>query len=133
MLGKIKIKREDYESRVEAKLKEVLGRHCSLRHKGNHIHIDDVRLDKSGSLHQIHILFREESRPECVFGFRMAAVEDTAEPLAETIVLSPMRGFWGPEDWAGLIIATHFEDQVEDPDLGLPFDCDPGIVNWTNG
>lgn len=125
-----KIKRSDYESCVLQTLKETLGKGQELQHRGNSIRIEDVLLDESGRTHRIHILFREETRLECLFGFSMEAVENTVGPSADPIVLSPLKGYWGPEEWANIVIATHFEDQIEDIDLGLPAHCDPEVVNW---
>lgn len=132
MIRKIRIELGEYEHRVLLKLKEVLGKDARLTHKGNLIQIKDILLNKSDSPHQIHILFREETRPECLFGFRMEAVENTAKLLADSIILSSIKGYWGPEDWANMVIATHFEEQIEDIDTELPSDCISKGVTWVN-
>ncbi len=92
-----------------------------------------LRLDTSDSPHQAHLLFREVARLGCLFGFRATAVEDEEGSSADPVVLDPERGYWGPEEWASIIIVTHFEEQVEAVNLGLPPDCDPESVTWVNG
>ena len=97
MLHRTKISRDEYESRVLLKLKQVLGDY-EIIHKGSRILIEDVRLDKSGFPHEIHILFREETRPECLFGFRIDAAEDRSRLTEDPIILSPLKGYWGTGD-----------------------------------
>lgn len=130
----INIPREEYEQRVLHKLWHELMEDESLVERGGRIRIEDVRLDTSGTLHQVHILFRETSRPECLFGYWAGTVEDEEEKSSEDpIVLDVEEGYWGPEDWASTIVITHFEEQVDAVGLGLPPDCDPKSITWING
>ncbi len=101
--------------------------------EGGRIKIEDVRLDTSGPLHQVHVLFREVVRPECLFGYWAEAVEWEEQSSEDPIVLDPVEGYWGPEDWAGTILVTNFEEQVEALGLGLPPRCDPEGITWVNG
>jgi hypothetical protein len=129
----IEIPREEYERRVLATLRKELLEGSSLVEREGRIKMEDVRLDTSDSPHQVHVLFREVARPACLFGFRTSVVEDEEESLVDPIVLDPEEGYWGPEEWAGTMIVTHFEEQVEALGLGLPPDCDPEGVTWVNG
>ena len=95
--------------------------------------MEDVRLETSGSSHRVHLLFREVARPGCLFGFWASAVEDEEESSADPIVFDAEEGYWGPEEWASTIVVTHFEEQVDAIDLGLPPDCEPDGVTWVNG
>lgn len=126
MAGRVEIPRSEYEQRVLKTLRELLLEGEPLIEREGRVTVEDVRLDTSRPLHRIHILFRESSRPGCLFGYRAEAVEDP-------IILDPQEGYWGPEDWAGVILVTNFEEQVEAINLGLPPDCDPGGITWING
>lgn len=107
------IPREEYEQRVLRKLREELLEGQPLVERGGRIETEDVRLDTSGPLHQVHILFRETSRPECRFGYWAEAVEYEEEKSSEdSIVFDPEEGYWGPDDWASTIVVAHFEEQV---------------------
>lgn len=129
----IEIPREEYERRVLATLRKELLEGSSLVEREGRIRMEDVRLETSGSPHQVHLLFREVARPACLFGFRASAVEYEEESAADPIVLDPEEGYWGPEAWAGTIVVTHFEEQVLAVNLGLPPECDPGTTTWVEG
>jgi hypothetical protein len=131
-IRKFEIKRDEYERRVLCKLREMLLEEESLVEREGRIEVEDVRLDTSGPLHQVHILFRDPSRPECLFGYWAEALEEETDPLSDHIVLNPLKGYWGPEDWANMIIVTHFEEQVDAVGLGLPPDCDSEAITWIN-
>ena len=129
----IEIPREEYERRVFATLRKELLESSPLIEIEGRFRMEDVRLETSGSPHQVHLLFREVARPACLFGFRASAVEDEEESSADPIVLYPEEGYWGPEGWAGIIVVTHFEEQVLAVNLGLPPECDPECVIWVDG
>ena len=130
----IRIEREDYERRVvEALREELIEENPKLEHRGNRIKVEDVKVDRSGPEHFVYIFFREETRPECLFGFHTDPVEWDTNPLAETIVLDPSEGCWGPEEWAGQILATGFKEQILAFGHGLPSECDPERVTWITG
>ncbi len=128
---KFEIKRDEYEHRVLHKLRDMLLGDC-LTECERSVRIEDVRLDTSGPLHQVHILFRDPSRPECLFGYWAEAVEWEEASSEDPIVLDPVEGYWGPEDWASTILVTNFEEQVEAIGLGLPPDCDTEGITWIN-
>ena len=131
----ISIERESYEWRVLATVQEELGgRDPGLEHGGNRIIVEDVRLEKSEWPHRVHILFREESRPRCLFGFTALAVEKgrDAEPTSDTIDIDPSLGYSEPEEWANIFVVTRFEEQMEALGYGLPEDCDPEGITWVD-
>lgn len=129
----IEIQREEYERRVLTTLRKELLESQPLVEREGRVRMEDVRLETSGSPHRVHLLFREIARPGCLFGFWASAVEDEEESSADPIVLDAEDGHWGPEEWASTIVVTHFEEQVEAIDLGLPPDCEPDGVTWVNG
>ncbi len=129
---KFGIRRGEYEQRVLQALRKELFEEEAFVEREGEIKIEDIRLDTSGPLHQVHILFRDPSRPECLFGYWAEAAEQEAEPLTDLIVLSPSKGCWVPEDWASTILVTNFEEQVEAIGLGLPPDCDTEGITWIN-
>ena len=129
----VEIPREEYERRVLAALRKELLEGSPLIEQEGRIKMEDVRLETSGSPHQVHLLFREAARPACLFGFRAPAVEDEEESSKDPMMFDPGEGYWGPEEWASTIVVTLFEEQVEAIDLGLPPDCDPEGVAWVNG
>ena len=133
MADEIRLSRTEYEQRVLRKLRQELVERESLVERGGGIRIEEVRLDTSGPLHQVHLLLRESSRPECLFGYWAEAVEWEEESVEDPIVLNPQEGYWGPEDWASAILVTNFEEQVDALGLGLPPDCDPEGITWING
>lgn len=133
MARRIEIPRQEYERRVLATLREELLEGSSLAEREGRIRMEDVRLETSSSPHRVHVLFREIARPDCLFGFWAPAVEYEEESSADPVVLDREEGYWGPEDWAGTIVVTHFEEQVQAVDLGLPPDCDPDATTWING
>ena len=130
----IRFDREDYENRVVAALRDEFVEHdAGLDFRGKKIIVEDVKIDRSAPRHLVHILFREESRLECLFGFSEIAVEGEWEPDPSTdaIVIDPAEGYsGGPEQYASIYVATYFMEQVEAVGHGLPPDCDPEEITW---
>lgn len=133
MTRKIEINREEYESRVLQALRKELLEEKPLIESEAPIKIEDVRLDTSGLFHQIHILFRETPRPECLFGFWAMAVEWDQAKSSDTVMIDLQEGYWGPEEWASTIVVTLFEEQVLAVSHGIPADCDSNSITWVNG
>lgn len=99
------------EQNILSELREqLLTRDPDIEHRGNRIEVEDIQLATHGSVCWIYMLFREETRPECLFGYRFPADEfmDTS------------------------IIVTNFEEEIEAIGYGLPPDCDPGRITWIN-
>lgn len=131
----ISIERETYERRVLAALREELvERDPGLERAGNRIIVEDVRLERSEWPHRVHILFREESRPRCLFGFTAHAVEKgwDPDPTSDTIVIDPSLGYSELEEWASIFVAVGFIEQVEALGYGLPEECDPEGIIWVD-
>lgn len=97
------------EQDILSELREqLLTRNPDIEHRGNRIEVEDVRVGTHGSCRSIFILFREETRPECLFGYR----------------------FLADEFMDSSIIVTNFEEEIEAIGYGLPPDCDPGGITW---
>jgi hypothetical protein len=134
VMSTFKISRKEYEQRVLHTLREQLTQRAApLEHGENRVRIEEIEIDTSNPGNWIHILFTEESCPKCMFGYRAEAVEPNAQICGETVILNQNEGYFGPEQWAGLIIATNFEEQIEAVGLGLPPDCEPDRITWVNG
>jgi len=132
----IRISRENYERRVVETLRqEYVEADHNLTHKGNRVIVERVEIDGSGLPRRVSILFREESRPGCLFGFQCTAVapEWYLDPSSDTVVVDPSQGYWRPEEWAGVLVSTYFMEQVEALGHGLPPECDPETVTWVTG
>ena len=132
----IRIQRDSYERRVlETLRREYIEADPGLTHKGNRVAVERIEIDGSDPPRRVSVLFREESRPGCLFGFQYVAVEPEwdPDPSSETIVIDPSQGYCGPEEWAGVLVSTYFMEQVEALGHGLPPECDPEKVTWVTG
>jgi hypothetical protein len=131
-----RLTRTEYERKVVDTLRHDLmesGR--DIRHEGNRITVGEVRLERSGAVAMVAIMFREESRPGCMFGWRFPATEadsDSIDPYTErpSSWEEGLRGAEQAEIWGGTIVLTNFVEQIEAVDLGLPPECDPDGVTW---
>ncbi len=123
-----------YEGAVLASLRRYLiEQDPGLRYDGK-ITVEEVRLDTSGSVHMLEILFRDDARPRCLFGWRFPATEADADAL-EGVEHPALweEGVRGPEQadvWANAIVSTNLEEEVEAEGYGLPAECDPDGVTW---
>jgi hypothetical protein len=136
------MRRKDYEERVLATLRREfiedapkLEGDAALTHKGNLVTVEEIGIDASEPRRRVYFLFREESRPECLFGFHWVAVEMEwdPDPSSEEITIDPSKGYWGPEVYASTLVATYFMEQVEALGHGLPPDCDSEGITWVTG
>jgi hypothetical protein len=66
------------------------------------------------------VLFREASRPGCLFGFRATAVGPSEAGAG---------AYSDPEGWA-LVILANFDESLMAANRGLPDECDPNGVTW---
>jgi hypothetical protein len=117
----------EYELLVVSWLRQHLVEELGwLRDQGWMIWVEDVRLDVSEHERTVTILFRDDARPRCLFGWRFSSNDEReTDPDA--------RRSWGPEQaevWAGTIVLTNFEEQIVAEDLGLPSECDPEGITW---
>lgn len=131
-----RLTKTEYERRVVDTLRHYLVEEGQdVRHEGNRIAVEEVRLERSGVVPMVEIMFREESRPRCLFGWRFPATEadsDSIDPYVERPAPweEGLRGAEQAEIWAGTIALTNFVEQIEAVDLGLPPQCDPEGVTW---
>ena len=91
------------------------------------VRVERVYLDESGPEHEIAILFRDLGRPECLFGYRIEAVE-TLDVLNEATShhtdLYSAAQMWAENVW------VLFEEEVFAAGCGLPRGCSPGGITW---
>ncbi len=97
-----------------------------LRSEGWLIRVEDVGLSTSERERMLVILFRDDARPGCLFGWRFPSNDEReADPEAKRS--------WGlpqAEVWAGTIVLTNFVEQIMAEGLGLPSECDPERTTW---
>jgi hypothetical protein len=95
----------EYEDLVLSWLRHHLTEeHKRLRSEGWMIQVEDVRLDVSERERMLVILFRDDARPQCLFGWRFPS-NDTEETDPE------VRSSRGPEQaeiWANTFDLTNF-------------------------
>ncbi len=113
--------RPEYERRVVGWLRgHLLGDKPGIFHPGGGVRIEDVRLEGSREEGSVVITFRDQRRPECLFGRKEDAVgppESWEDPYRDA-----------PEGWAELVAINLQEDVVSSP--GLPRKCNPGSITW---
>jgi hypothetical protein len=77
-----RLTKTEYEREVVDKLRFYLvERGWDIRHRGNKIVVEDVRLDGPGAVRMVAIFFREETRTECLFGWRYPATEADSDAM----------------------------------------------------
>ena len=94
------------------------------------VRVERIYLDESGPEHEIEILFRDLGRPDCLFGYRIEAVE-TPEVLSEAT---------GPHTdlpsaaqmWAENVFVL-LEEEVFACCCGLPRKCSREAITWVGG
>ncbi len=94
------------------------------------VRVERINLDESGPEHEIAILFRDLGRPDCLFGYRIEAVEDPdelSEATSPHTDLSSAAQMWAEYVWA------LFEEEVFACGCGLPRDCSREAVTWIGG
>ncbi|HET7480902.1 MAG TPA: hypothetical protein VFJ72_15465 [Rubrobacteraceae bacterium] len=126
------MRRAEYEQRVLQELRRILlgpgGEPKRFKDRGyRKIQVEDVRLDESKPEHELIILFRDLTRPECLFGFNMEAVErgqligpDDAHTFYTTLEDAA-------QGWTIVVWANFQERIIGEP---LPTDCLPDETTW---
>jgi hypothetical protein len=89
--------------------------------------VERVYLDESGPEHEIAILFRDLGRPNCLFGYRIEAVE-TPDVLDKAT--SPHTDLSSAAQTWAEIVWVLFEEEVFASGCGLPRDCSREAVTW---
>ena len=83
------------------------------RDTGSRIVVEEVRLEDSSDEAMVVVLYREHRRPECLFGWRMEAMEAME-----------------PELWTTIVWANFIEHVIGTP-YGLPAKCSEEGITWT--
>ena len=94
------------------------------------VRVERIYLDESGPEHEIAILFRDLGRPDCLFGFRIEAVEDPDELGEATSHHTDLTS--AAQMWAGIVWAL-FEEEVFASGCGLPRNCSREAITWIGG
>lgn len=123
--GEIEVKLDPHRFTYEQGVLHWLDRHMvrcdpGWRYNGNRIVVEDVKLeptDHGSEEKSVVVLFRETSRPECVFGYRTLASEYYGDGVAT------------PE-FEAKVIYTNLEEIIEARGSVLPEDCKPDVVTW---
>lgn len=119
-----------YEELVRDALQRML-RERQLGQGSKRILVKEVYLEKGGGYgDNVIILFREVSRPPCLFGYRTEACEPppTHQPDWKWDERNDPQGE-GPQVSAEMIFAN-LQERVEASDMGLPEDCKPEQITW---
>ena len=76
-----RLTKSEYEGVVLATLREYLiEQDPGLRYDGKFT-VEGIRLVTSGPAHMLEILFRDDARPRCLFGWHLPATEKDADTL----------------------------------------------------
>ena len=127
----------EYEGLVlKALHRSLIERDHGLRFEGK-ILVEEIRLDAyraPSDASMLEVLFRDETRHGCLFGWRFPATDADADALEgfehQARWGEGVRGPEQAENWANTIALTNFEEEIEAVGYGLPSECDPGDVTW---
>ena len=114
---------EEYKGEVLRHLRLWLIEDNGHRYFADHgydISVEEIRLELPGLDDEAVILFREASRPECLFGYKASL----AEPATSEGPIFP-----DSEGWAGVILST-LDGRITAIDRGLPDECEPDGITW---
>lgn len=117
---------EEYKRKVLSSLRKWLIEDTGRFPAGSayEVTIEDLRLERTASGDHVIILFREASRPGCLFGFGTFAVEpkdSSGAPFDSDPKYAEM--------WASIVLAN-FEEELCAEGRGLPDECDPESIAW---
>lgn len=93
---------------------------------GRHIRVEEVHLESGQEEDMVVILFREDRRPSCLFGFRMPVYEDISK-RGQLDDPSDVASLWGE-----MIVGGYLTEQIVAGGMGLPKDCSPDSITWIN-
>jgi hypothetical protein len=100
----------------------------SVHHgREQHVVVESVRLDASGPDHEIVVLLRDLTRPECQFGWRATAVAPEHDEFFEP---TPRYGLKDAAENHAMIVAVNLEEDLLAIGYGLPKDCSSSGINW---
>ena len=89
--------------------------------------IEEIGLDTSRSEHEVVVLLRDLTRPECLFGWRAPAV---APEDSESFEPTPRYGLEDAAESHAMVVAVNLEEDVLATGYGFPKDCSPDRVTW---
>ena len=116
----MEMERDEYQARVVGDLRRILldhdGRAKTLDREGtgSRVVVEEVRLEGSPGEGMVAVMYRDLHRSECLFGWRMEAMEPEDEP----------------EIWATIVWAN-FLEHVIGTSHGLPAGCSEDGITWT--
>ena len=100
----------------------------SLHHgREQHAVVESVRLDASGPEHEVVVLLRDLTRPECLLGRRAPAVAPEDDKFFEPL---PQYGLKDAAEIHAMVAAVNLEEDLLATGYGLPKDCSSSIVTW---
>ena len=114
------MERSEYQARILRELRQRLldpdGRAKTLDREGtgSRVVVEEVRLEGPSGEGMVVVLYRDLRRPECLFGWRMEAMEPEYEP----------------DIWATIVWAN-FQEYVIGTPYGLPAECSDEGITWT--
>ena len=91
------------------------------------VRVEGIHLDESGPEHEIAIPFRDLGRPDCLFGYRIEAVE-TPDVLSEAT--SHHTDLSSAAQIRAENVRALFEEEVFASGCGLPRNCSREAVTW---
>jgi hypothetical protein len=119
------MEQSEYQARVVGELRRLLlglngcPKTLDREGTGSRVVVEEVRLEDSSSEGMVVVLYRDLRRPECLFGWRMEAMEPEEEPEME------------PELWTTIVWANFLEHVIGTP-YGLPAKCSEEGITWTS-
>ena len=114
------MERDEYQARILGVLRWRLlgpdGRAKTLDREGtgSRVVVEEVRLEGPSGEGTVAVLYRDLRWPECLFGWRMEAMEPEYEP----------------DIWATIVCANFLEHVIGTPH-GLPAECSGEGITWT--
>lgn len=88
--------------------------------------IEEIKLDTSRPEHEVVVLLRDLSRPECLFGWRAHAVDPEDSEAFEP---GPRYGLKDAAEIHAMVVAVNLEEDVLAVGYSFPKDCSPDGVN----
>ena len=115
------MERSEYQARMLGELRRRLldpdGRAKTLDREGtgSRVVVEEVRPEGPSGEGMVAVLYRDLRRPECLFGWRIEAMEPEDEP----------------DIWATIVWANFLEHVTGTPH-GLPAGCSEEGITWTS-
>jgi hypothetical protein len=110
-----------YQARVVGELRRLLlgldgcPKTLDWEGTGSRVVVEEVRLEDTSNEGMVVVLYRDLRRPECLFGWRMGAIEPEEDQ----------------EIWTTIVWANFNEHVIATP-YGLPVECSEEGITWTS-